>query len=52
MFVDNGDTVVWITVEISVQHGADTEMMKIISNIIVLQTDISIFSIIYIDDNV
>ena len=43
VFVDNGDTVEWITVEISVEHGADTEMMKIICNIIVLQTDISNF---------
>ena len=43
VFVDNGDTVELITVEITVEHGADTEMMKIICNIIVMQTEISIF---------
>ena len=43
VFVDNGDTVKLITVEITVEHGADTETMKIICNIIVLQTDISNF---------
>ena len=43
VFVDKGDTVEWITVGITVEDGADTEMMKIIYNIIVLQTDISNF---------
>ena len=41
VFVDDGDTVELITMEITVEHGADTEMMKIICNIIVLQTEIS-----------
>ena len=40
VFVDNGDTAELVTVEITVEHGADTEMMKIICNIIVLQTEI------------
>ena len=43
VFVDNGDTVELITVEITVEHSADTEMMKIICSIIVLQTEISNF---------
>ena len=41
--VDDGDTVELITVEITVEHGADTEMMNIICNIIVLHTEISNF---------
>ena len=41
VFVDDGDTVELITVEITVEHGGDTEMIKIICNIIVLQTEIS-----------
>ena len=43
MFADNGDTVDLITMEITVEHSADTEMMKIICNIIVLETEISNF---------
>ena len=43
VFVDNGDTVELITVEITVEHSADPEMMKIICNITVLQTEISNF---------
>ena len=43
VFVDNGDTVELIIVEITVEHGADTEIMKIICNVIVLQTEISNF---------
>ena len=43
VFVDDCDTVELITVEITVEHGADTEMIKIICNIIVLQTEISNF---------
>ena len=43
VFVDNGDTLELITVEITGENGADTEMMKIICNIIVLQTEISNF---------
>ena len=42
-FVDNNDTVELITVEITVEHGADTQMMKIIYNIIVLPIEISNF---------
>ena len=52
VFVDDGDTVELITVVITVEHSADPEMMKIICNIIVLQTEISNFNIIYIADNV
>ena len=40
VFVDDGDTVELITVEITVEHSADTEMMKIICNVIVLQAEI------------
>ena len=43
VFVDNDDTVELITVEITVEDGTDTEMIKIICNIIVLQTEISNF---------
>ena len=43
VFVDNDDTVELITMEITVKHGADTEMIKIICNIIALQTEISNF---------
>ena len=43
VFVDDGDTVELITVEITVEHGTDTEMMNIICNIIVLHTEISNF---------
>ena len=43
LFVDNDDTVELITVEITVEHGVDTEMIKIICNIIGLQTEISNF---------
>ena len=43
VFVDNDDTVELIAVEITVEHGANTEMIKIICNIIVLQTEISNF---------
>ena len=52
VFVDDGDTVEIITVEITVQHSADPEMIKIICNILLLQTEISNFIIIYITDNV
>ena len=52
VFVDDGDTVELISVEITVQHSADPEMIKIICNILVLQTEISNFNIIYITDNV
>ena len=52
VFVDDGDTVELITVEITVQHSTDPEMNKIICNILVLQTEISNFNIIYITDNV
>ena len=51
-FVDDGDTVELITVEVAVQHSADPEMIKIICNILLLQTEISNFNIIYITDNV
>ena len=37
-FVDDGDTVELITVEITVEHSADPEMIKITCNILVLQT--------------
>ena len=43
VFVDEGDTVELITVEIIVEHSADLEMIKIICNILVLQTEISNF---------
>ena len=43
VFVDNDDTVELITVEITVEDGADTAMIKIICNIIILQTEISNF---------
>ena len=43
VFVDKDDTVELITVEISVEDGKDTKMIKIICNIIVLQTEISNF---------
>ena len=43
VFVDKDDTVQLITVEIPVEDGEDTEMIKIICNIIVLQTEISNF---------
>ena len=42
VFVDN-ETVELITVEITVEHGADTEIIKIICYIIVLHTEISNF---------
>ena len=43
VFVDTDDTVELITVRITVEDGADTEMVKIICNIIVVQTEISNF---------
>ena len=43
MFVDNDDNVELITVEITVEHGTDTAMMKIIYKIIALLTEISHF---------
>ena len=43
MFVDDGDTVELITVDITVEHSADPEIIKIICNIIVLQAEISNF---------
>ena len=43
MFVDDGDTVELITVDITVEHSADSEMIKIICNTMVLQTEISNF---------
>ena len=43
VFVDKDDTAELITVEITVEDGEDTEMIKIICNIIVLQTEISNF---------
>ena len=43
VFVDKDDTVGLITVEIAVEDGEDTAMIKVICNIIVLQTDISNF---------
>ena len=43
VFVDKGDTVELITMEITVEDGEDTEMIKIICNIIVPQTEISNF---------
>ena len=52
VFVDDGDTVELITVEITVEHHGDPKMIKIICNILVLQTEISNFYIIYITDNV
>ena len=39
--VDIYDTVKLMTVEISVEDSADTEMFKMIFNIIVLETEIS-----------
>ena len=42
VFVDKDDTVELITVEITVEDE-DTKMIKIICNIIVLQTEISNF---------
>ena len=52
VFVDDSDTVELITVEITVQHSADPVMIEIICNILVLQTEISNFHIIYITNNV
>ena len=52
VFVDDSDTVELITVDVTVQHHADPVMIKIICNILVLQTEISNFNIIYITDNV
>ena len=52
VFADDGDTVELITVEITVQHSPDPEMIKVTCNILVLQTEISNFNIIYITDNV
>ena len=43
VLVDKDDTVELITVEITVEDGEDTEMIKVICNIIVLQTEISNF---------
>ena len=43
VFVDDGGTVELITVEITVEHSADPEMIKIICNILVLQTEICNF---------
>ena len=43
VFVDDGDTVELITVEITVEHSVDPEMIKIICKILVLQTEISNF---------
>ena len=43
VFVDDGDTVELITVEITVEHSADPKMIQIICNILVLQTEISNF---------
>ena len=43
VFVDKDDTVELITVESIVEDGEDTEMIKLICNIIVLQTEISNF---------
>ena len=43
MFVNKDDTVELITVEITAEDGEHTEMIKIICNIIVLQTEISNF---------
>ena len=43
VFVDDGDTVELIIVEITVEHSADPEMMKIIGIIMVLQIEISNF---------
>ena len=41
--VDIYDTVELMTVEINVDNGANTEMFKMIFNIIVLETEISNF---------
>ena len=43
VFVDDGDKVELITVELTVEHSADPEMIKIICNIMVLHTEISNF---------
>ena len=43
VFVDDGDTVELVTVEITVEHSADPEMINIICNILVLQTELSNF---------
>ena len=43
VFVDKDDSAELITVEVTVEDGEDTEMIKIICNIIVLQTEISNF---------
>ena len=43
LVVDKDDTVEVISLEITVQDGEDTEMIKIICNIIVLNTEISNF---------
>ena len=43
VFVDDDDTVELITVVITVEHCADPEMMNIICNIPVVQTEISNF---------
>ena len=50
VFVDKDDTVELITVEMTVEDGEYTEMIKIICNIIVLQIEISNFMS-YIADN-
>ena len=52
VFVDDSDSVEPITIDVIVQHYADHVMIKIICNILVLQTEISNFNIIYITDNV
>ena len=41
--VDKDDTVELMTVEITVEDGEDTDMFKVIFNIIVLNTEISNF---------
>ena len=43
VFVDKDDTDELITLEITVEDDKDTKMIKIICNIIVLQTEISNF---------
>ena len=43
VYVDKDDTVNLITVEITVEDGKDTEMIKIIFNIIEVETEISNF---------
>ena len=44
VFVDKNDTAELSIVEITVEDGEDTEMIKIICNITVLQTEISNFT--------